>query len=176
MCPVSGKIKLKLYATTKQFPSILYQIRQEVESEGYAVREIYVDTFSVNISRAAEDVASMFKVRLIPVSSGTPQEMAYAERAVQTIAQMSRALMARAPHLPQFCWGLGDLHANLIYDVMPQKSHEGMSPYKWTRGRAPNLEAMFIRVFGCPCQYSPRLGAEHKRASKTQWGWYVGMQ
>ena len=110
------------------------------------MREICVDTFSVNMSRAAEDVASMFKVRLIPVSSGTPQEMAYAERIVQTIAQMSRALMAGAPHphLPQFCWGLGDLHANLIHDVMPQKSHEGMSPCEWTRGRAPNLEAMYV--------------------------------
>ena len=176
VCPVSGKIKVKLYGTTKQFPAILYQVCQEIESEGFTVREIYVDTFSVNISRAAEEVATMFKVRLIPVSSGTPQEMAYAERAVQTIAQMSRALMAGAPHLPQFCWGLSDIHANLIHDVLPQKAHENQSPYEKTRGRAPNLEAMFIRVFGCACQYAPRLGADHKRATKTQWGWYLGMQ
>jgi hypothetical protein len=176
VCPVSGKIKTKLYGTTKQFPAILYQVCQEIESEGFVVREIYVDTFAVNISRAAEDVASMFKVRLIPVSSGTPQEMAYAERAVQTIAQMSRALMAGAPHLPQFCWGLSDIHANLIHDVLPQKNRDAMSPYEFTRGRAPNLDAMFIRVFGCACQYSPHKGADHKRAPKTQWGWYLGMQ
>ena len=176
MCPVSGKIKTKLYGSTKQFPAILYQVCQEIESEGFVVREIYVDTFAVNISRAAEDVASMFKVRLIPVSSGTPQEMAYAERAVQTIAQMSRALMAGAPHLPQFCWGLSDIHANLIHDVLPQKNRDAMSPYEFTRGRAPNLDAMFIRVFGCACQYSPHKGADHKRAPKTQWGWYLGMQ
>ena len=43
-------MKVKLYASTKQFPAILYQILQEVESEGYAVRELYVDTFIVNIS------------------------------------------------------------------------------------------------------------------------------
>jgi hypothetical protein len=176
VCPVSGKIKTKLYGSTKQFPAILYQVCQEIESEGFVVREIYVDTFAVNISRAAEDVASMFKVRLIPVSSGTPQEMAYAERAVQTIAQMSRALMAGAPHLPQFCWGLSDIHANLIHDVLPQKNRDAMSPYEFTRGRAPNLDAMFIRVFGCACQYSPHKGADHKRAPKTQWGWYLGMQ
>ena len=24
--------------------------------------------------------------------------------------------------------------------------------------------------------YAPRLGADHKRATKTQWGWYLGMQ
>ncbi len=52
VCPVSvsGTMKVKLYASTKQFPAILYQILQEVESEGYAVRELYVDTFIVNIS------------------------------------------------------------------------------------------------------------------------------
>jgi hypothetical protein len=47
VCPVSGRIKVKLYASTKQFPAILYQILQEVESEGYAVREMYVDTHIV---------------------------------------------------------------------------------------------------------------------------------
>jgi hypothetical protein len=76
VCPVSGRIKVKLYASTKQFPAILYQILQEVESEGYAVREMYVDTHIVNISTAAEDVAAMFKVRIVPISAGTPQELA----------------------------------------------------------------------------------------------------
>jgi len=122
VCPVSGTIKVKLYASTKQYPAILYQVLQEIEGEGYVVREIYVDTFSVNISRAAEEVAAMFKVRIVPVSSGTPQEMAYAERAVQTLAQMSRALMAGAPHLPGFCWGLSDIHAAYIHRTLPQKS------------------------------------------------------
>ncbi len=44
-----------------------------------------MDTFIVNISKEAEDVAAMFKMRIVPVSAGTPQEMAYAERAVQTL-------------------------------------------------------------------------------------------
>jgi hypothetical protein len=38
VCPVSGTMKVKLYASKKQFPAILYQILQEVESEGYATR------------------------------------------------------------------------------------------------------------------------------------------
>ncbi len=171
-------MKVKLYATTKQFPAILYQVLQEVEREGYAVRELYVDTFIVNISAEAEDVAAMFKVRIVPVSAGTPQEMAYAERAVQTLAQMSRALMAGAPHLPQFCWGLSDLQAAHIHKTLPQKSKNMMSPLQIERttGRPPNLEAMFIKVFGCACQYAPMSGSEHKRASKTKWGWFVGIQ
>ncbi len=73
VCPSSGTIKVKLYATSKQFPAILYQILQEVETEGYACREIYCDTFKVNFSAAAEEVAAMFKVKLVPVSAGTPQ-------------------------------------------------------------------------------------------------------
>jgi hypothetical protein len=72
-CPSSGTIKVKLYASSEQFPAILYQVLQEIEAEGYACREMYVDTFKVNFSAAAEEVAAMFKVRIVPVSSGTPQ-------------------------------------------------------------------------------------------------------
>jgi hypothetical protein len=101
-CP-SGSVKTKLYGSTEQFPSILFQVLQEVESEGFVTREVYVDTHSVNLSKAAEEVAAMFRVRIIPVSAGTPQEMAYAESAVRTIGQMGRTLMCGAPHLPKFC-------------------------------------------------------------------------
>ncbi len=66
-CPASGTIKVKLYATSEQFPAILYQILQEVEAEGYACRELYVDTFKVNFSAAAEEVAAMFKVRIVTI-------------------------------------------------------------------------------------------------------------
>jgi hypothetical protein len=102
--------------------------------------------------------------------------MAYAERAVQTLAQMSRALMAGAPHIPQWCWGLSDLQNANIDRVLPQKRKDGLSPYEITTQRASNLEAMCIRVFECACQYAPMEGAEHKSASKTKWGWYVGIQ
>jgi len=92
-CPVSGRIKIKLYATTEQYPAMLFQILQEIESEGFVCREIYCDTHAVNLSAAAEEVASMFKVKIIPISGGTPQELAYAESAVRTVGQMPRALM-----------------------------------------------------------------------------------
>jgi hypothetical protein len=69
VCPVSGTMKVKLYASTKQFPAILYQVLQEIESEEYAAREMYVDTFIVNISQEAEDVAAMFKMRIVPISA-----------------------------------------------------------------------------------------------------------
>ncbi len=59
-CPVSGRIKIKLYASAEQYPAMLFQILQEIESEGFICREIYCDTYAVNISAAAEEVASMF--------------------------------------------------------------------------------------------------------------------
>ncbi len=39
VCPSTGTIKVKLYATSEQFRVILYQVLQEVEAEGYACRE-----------------------------------------------------------------------------------------------------------------------------------------
>jgi hypothetical protein len=175
-CPVSGKIKAKLYSTQEQFPATLYQVLQEVESEGYVCRELYVDTHAVNISSAAEEVASMFKMKIIPISGGTPQELAYAESAVRTLGQMSRAQMIGAPHLPKMMWGLSDLHAAYVHSSLPQKGKQGKSPHEITTGRIPNDDLLFIHVFGCSCQYAPANAPDHKRAPKTEWGWFVGVQ
>jgi hypothetical protein len=104
-CP-TGSIKTKLYGTTKQFSSILFQVLQEIEAEGFVYHELYVGTFSVNLSKAAEDVPALYRVKIIPISAGTPQEMAYAESAFRVIGEMSRTLLAGAKHLPKNCWGL----------------------------------------------------------------------
>ena len=176
VCPVSGSIILKLYNSLKQFPAILYQILQDVERQGFVCREIMVDTFVVNLSAAAEEVAAMFKTRITPISAGTPQELAYAERAVRTIAEKSRAMLLGAPHLPKSMWGLSDLHAGNVHDVLPQAERGNKSPYEIRHGKKPNVDHLFIKVFGCPCQYAPIDGPDHKRASKTEWGYYLGMQ
>ncbi len=138
-------------------------------------RELYVDTHSVNLSKAAEEVAAMYRVRITPVSAGTPQEMAYAESAVRVIGQMGRTLMCGAPHLPAFCWGVADLYAVYIHNLLPQTKTK-ISPYEGSTGRTPDLDLFFVKVFGAPCQYAPIEGGEHKREKKTEWGWFVGMQ
>ena len=56
-CP-TGSVKQKLYGSTEQLPAIMYQVFQEIETEGYVCRELYVDTHSVNLSRAAESRGS----------------------------------------------------------------------------------------------------------------------
>jgi hypothetical protein len=70
-CP-TGSIKQKLYDTTEQLPAILFQVLQKIEGQGYVCRELYLDTHSVNLSQAVEEVAAMFRVKIIPVSAGTP--------------------------------------------------------------------------------------------------------
>jgi hypothetical protein len=135
-----------------------------------------VDTYVVNLSEAVKEVAAMFKSRIIPISAGTPQELAYAERAVRTIGDRSRAMLLGAPHLPNSMWGLSDLHSLYIHDVLPQRDRGNKSPYELRQGKKPNIDHLFIKVFGCPCQFAPIDGPEHKRASKTEWGYYVGMQ
>ncbi len=60
--------------------------------------------------------------------------------------------------------------------TIPQKGKRGISPFEITTGRVPDKDLLFIRVFGCPCQYEPANNVDHKRAAKTEWGWYVGVQ
>jgi hypothetical protein len=176
VCPVSGMIKAKLYSTLEQYPAVLYQVLQEIDSEGYVTRDIYCDTAAVNLSLAVEEVAEMFKVKIVPISGGMPQELAYAESAVRTLGQMSRSLMLGAPHLPAFIWGMSDLYAAWIHRMQPQKLRGHKSPHEIVTGREPDDDVFFIRVFGCPCQYEPAYVVEHKRSAKTEWGWFVGVQ
>jgi hypothetical protein len=176
VCPISGSIIIKLYATMKQFPAILYQILQYIESQGFICREVMMDTYVVNLSSAAEDVAALFKTRLIPISAGTPQELAYAERAVRTLGDKSRTMLLGAPHLPKGMWGLTYLYSAYIHDVLPQKERGNMSPYEFRHRKQPNVDHLHIKVFGCPCQFAPMDAPEHKTASKTEWGYFVGMQ
>ncbi len=83
--------------------------------------EIMTDTYVVNLSEAVEEVAAMFKTRIIPISTGTPQELAYAERAIRTIGDRSRAMLLGAPHLPNSMWDFSDLHSLYVHDVLPQR-------------------------------------------------------
>jgi hypothetical protein len=51
-----------------------------------------------------------------------------------------------------------------------------MSPYEYKMKREPDRDALFIHVFGCPVQYEPYGEDLHKKAPKTEWGYYVGVQ
>ena len=78
---------------------------------------------------------------------------------------MSRALICGAKHLPGWIWGLADIYATVIHDVLPQKTKEDKSPYERRTGKKPDLNKLFIKVFGAPYQYSPMTKPKHKRAN-----------
>ena len=83
VCVSTGSTDQRLYASHKQFPIALHQFLTRVEAEHFTCHVIYVDTFSVNLSVEAEEVAALFKCVILPVSAGTPQEMAHAESMVR---------------------------------------------------------------------------------------------
>ena len=150
ICPSTGTLRRKLYATMEQFPAILYQFLQDVERQHFVCRELYVDTPSINLSGKAEEVVSLFSCRICPISAGTPQELAYAESGVRTLAKISRAMILGAPHLPSWAWGLSDGYATYVHDVLPQRAHGNKSPFEMRTGRKPNLKLLFIKTFGAP--------------------------
>jgi hypothetical protein len=71
---------------------------------------------------------------------------------------------------------MADLYAAWIHRTIPQKLKGWKSPCEITTGRPPDRDLLFIHVFGCPCQYEPAYDVLHKRAAKTEWGWFVGVQ
>ncbi len=57
--------------------------------------ELYVDT--VNISAELEEVVGLFQYKIVPISAGAPQELAFVETAHRVIAGRSRAMLIGAP-------------------------------------------------------------------------------
>ena len=147
-----------------------------MESEGYRCHELYSDTFSVNISAEMEEILGLFQTKLVPVSAGTPEEVAFVETAHRVVAARSRAMLLGAPHLPAWCWALADTHAVYVERLLPQSTRNWKSAYWMNRKLAPQWRNMAIHVFGAPCSYAPMEEAIHKRASRTEEGFFVGVQ
>jgi hypothetical protein len=175
-CPSSGEIVHKLYSSHEQFPAAVFQFLVQVEAEGHRCHEIYVDTHSVNLSHEVEEVVALFQCRIVPVSAGTPQEVAFVETAHRVIAARSRAMMLGAPHLPKWVWALADKHAVFVGRFLPQSTRNWKCSYYLNTGRHPPWRFLCLHVFGAPCRYAPMTGPVHKRAELTCEGYYVGVQ
>jgi hypothetical protein len=176
VCCSTGSCDLRLYASHEQFPVALHQFLRRVESEHFKVQMIYVDTFSVNISEDVEEVCALYGATIVPVSAGTPQEMAFAESMVRVIKRMSTAMLAGAPHLPPNSWACADKYSVFLHDVMPQSTRCGHCPWYLRTGRKVNWKVLPIYVFGAPCAYAPMEGPMHKRAPISKLGHFMGVQ
>ncbi len=93
-----------------------------MEGEGHRCHELYVDTFSVNISSELEEVMAMFQCKIVAISVGTPQKLAFVETAHRVIAGRSRAMLLGAPHLLGWCRALAGKYAVYVGRYLPQSS------------------------------------------------------
>ena len=176
VCSATGSTDIRLYASHHQFPIALHQFLVRVQAEYWKCRVIFVDTHSVNISAAVEEVLALFQVQLMPISTSTPQELSFAESRVRMIKRMSTAMLAGAPHLDQKCWALSDKHSNYVCDFLPQSSRNNSCSFYLRTGRNVDWDLLQIKVFGAPALYSDPSGPIHKRAPITERGFYVGCQ
>ena len=174
VCVSTGSTDQRLYASHKQFPVALHQFLSRVEAEHFTCHVIYVDTHSVNLSAEAEEVAALFKCVILPVSAGTPQEMAHAESMVRTIKRRSTAMKAGAPHLGKQHWALCDKYAVYVHDFLPISTRNFHCPFYLRTGRAVPWKILAIHVMGAPCIYAPMDGPMHKRGEMNMEGHFMG--
>jgi hypothetical protein len=176
VCVATGSTDIRFYASHTQFPVALHQFLVRVQAEFWHCRVIYADTHSVNLSSAVEEVLALFQVQLVPISAGTPQELAFAESRVRLIKRMSTAMLANAPHLGPNCWALADRYTVYVMDFMPQQTRGNHCSFYLRTGRAVDWSLVHLKVFGAPLLFSPPDGPIHKRAPITEKGWFAGMQ
>ena len=176
VCCSTGSVDVRLYASHEQFPVALHQFLRRVEAEHFKVHVLYGDTFSANLSEDVEEVCALFKCSVLPISAGTPQELAFAESMVRTIKRMSTAMMLGAPQLPRESWACADKYAVFVHDFLPQSTRGGHCPFHLRTGRKVNWNILPLHVFGAPCVYAPIDGPIHKRAAVTSPGFFVGVQ
>jgi hypothetical protein len=176
VCSSTGSTDIRLYASHKQFPIALHQFLVRVQAEYWKCRVIFVDTHSVSISAAVEEVLALFQVQLMPISTSTPQELSFAESRVRVIKRMSTAMLAGAPHLGKRFWAAADKHAVMVGDLLPQSSRNNSCSFYMRTGRNVDWDLIQLKVFEAPALYSDPNGPIHKRAPITEKGFYIGCQ
>jgi hypothetical protein len=107
-----------------------------------------VNTHSVNISADVEEVLALFQVKLMPVSAGSPQEMAFAESKVRVIKRMSTAMLLGAPHLPQNTWACSDQYSNFLSDFLPIQTRQNECSFYMRTGKMVDWALLKIKCFG----------------------------
>ena len=175
-CLSTGSTDIRLYASHYQFPIALHQFLVRVQAEFWTCRVIYMDTHSVNLSKDVEEVLALFQVQLVPISAGTPQELAFAETRVKMIRRMSTAMLIGAPHLGKKFWALTDRHAVFVADFLPQSTRKNVSSYYLRTGRQIDWTQLGLKVFGAPLVFAPIDGPIHKRAPINEEGYFLGYQ
>jgi hypothetical protein len=171
----SGDCTSMLYSSKAQFPDLLERVLIGVLALQYVVRIVRLDGDAVNISARVEMLASEYGFVLQPMSAGSPQENALAEKAVADVTRLARAFMLGAPHLKANRWGSGFKYADKVNSILPKPSKNGRTPYEIIHKRVPDMDRMCIRVFGCPVQFKPLHTSNVKMHERTIDGYFLGV-
>ena len=110
---------------------------------------------------------------MVPISAGTPQELAFAETRVRMIRRMSTAMLIGAPHLGKKFWALSDRNAVTVADFLPQSTRKNLSSYYMRTGRQIDWTQLGLKVFGAPLVFAPIDGPIHKRAPINEEGYWI---
>lgn len=171
----SGDTQSLLYSTKDQFPALLERYLIGVLALQYIVRIIRLDGDAVNISADVERLANDYGFVLQPMSAGAPEENGFAEKAVGDVTRLARAFMLGAPHLKRNRWGAAYKYADKVNIVLPKKAKGGKTPYELIHHRVPDIDRMYIKVFGAPLQFRPLNQSPVKIEERTVDGWFLGL-
>jgi hypothetical protein len=171
----SGDTKSMLYSKKSQFPDLLERYLIGVLALQYVVRIVRLDGDAVNISARVEQICVDYGVVLQPMSAGTPQENGFAEKVVGDCTRIARALMLGAPHIKRNRWGAAYNYGDKVNAVLPKVSKHGKTPYEIIHLRVPDMNKMYLKVWGCPVQFKPLITSNVKMDERTIDGYFLGV-
>ena len=164
----------RLYASHEQFPVALHQFLRRVESEHFKVQMIHVRHIFSKYLRGCRGSVCLYGATIVPVSAGTPQEMAFAESMVRVIKRMSTAMLAGAPHLPKDSWACADKYAVFLHDLLPQSTRNGHCPYYLEHGKEGELESLTYSCFWGPLVLRTDGRTDAQASSYIEIGHFMG--
>jgi hypothetical protein len=137
VCGATKNIIVELYRTKDEFPILFEKVLIYIESKGFQVKRIHVDSAAEEIGSNVQKLGAQYGFVLDPKPPYVWKEHGYQEKPVGDITHIMRQMMMLAPHLARNFWGLALKYAAVVHSVVGQSER-------------PNPERMGIFPFGCP--------------------------
>lgn len=166
-CASGGSIIPMLYSSKAQFPMLLRRFLLGVLMKGHRVRIIRATDAEIISNAAVDAICAEHDIDIQAPSVGTPEDMGLAEKAVGDIMRLARAFVIGAPHLPKSLWAAAVIYAGVVNEVLPKAFNGGITPYENSTMRPPDLQRLFIGIWGCPCE-AVRKAKDDKYKDKMQ--------
>ena len=160
------------------YPTILLKHINQLSSQGLRLRKIISDSAPEIIRGQVTQLAAEhdFQISQSSVNGGNSGGMQEVHGGI--VARKARALIALARHLPKSTWPCAVYYAVLLINLLPVAKFGGKSRFEMWYGRKADLDAMLIKVYGCPVEYGVpkllRIKAGGRWRELTRSGYFVG--